>query len=160
MIKKYKYLFIAILLLLLTSLTISRSNNTITVFNAPQLEYENFIERFIVQINESQNKNPVSRAVYESKGERYIYTALSEIETILGSYSYTDDTVPKEYINTHKQMVEFITTYSEGITLAREGMLLLDMNEFEEGLSRIAAADKLLVRTQEDFILKKGSLKD
>ena len=160
MIKKYRYLLIALLLVLLTPIITSKIDDTTTVFNAQQGSYVNFVERFIIEINEAQNKYPINRASFETKGQRYVYNALIEREKVLETYSYTEDMVPSEYVDIHRKLVEFITLYREGINEAKEGILLVNVDMVKESVSKIVAADKLLVRIQEDFILKQASPKD
>lgn len=160
MIKKYRYLLIALLLVLLTPIITSKIDDTTTVFNEQQGSYVNFVEGFLIEINEVENKYPINLASFKTQGERYFYNALTEREKVLDTYSYTKDTIPDEYVDIHRKLVEFITLYREGINRTKEGILIINTDIIDEGISKIVAADELLVKIQEDFILKQAPSKN
>jgi len=153
MIKKYRYFLIAMLLVLATPITTHKLNNYVTVLNVEQNEYVNFVEKFLHQIHEVQSENPINKGSFKSQGEIYTYNALKERGKVLNEYTYTADMVPSEFVAFHHRVVEFLTIYREGITIAQEGVLLMRSDIIEKGVSMIIEANELLAKLQEDFVL-------
>jgi hypothetical protein len=138
-------------------MTISRINNSIVVFNTQQVEYEDEVERFIQEIKVVQDNNPINIQAYESEGGEFVYNALSEREKVLNNYNYTENMVPDKYINIHRQLVEFIAIYKEGINIIREGILYSNQARAKEDISKVITANTLLNKIRDDLILLKNS---
>ena len=153
MVKTYKYFIVFLLLILTIPMFLGKFNNSVTTINVQTNKYEDFVREFLNELKENRNKNPIDINTYKNKGEVYIYNALNGREKILNKYNYTEDMVPPEYINLHRELVQCITTYKDAINIAKEGILLLDQNKIQEGVSKAIVASNLLNEIEEEFLL-------
>lgn len=158
MIGKYKYFLIVCSLVLVSFMFIYETNSSMPVFSTQQIEYDTAVKEFIKELDRVQDKYPVDVNTLGSEGEMYVYNALTERANVLNIYKYTETMVPTEYIDVHHRLVHFITMYREGILIAKEGIMLMNVDEIQQGILKIKSANDLLDKIEKDFILNQTTL--